>query len=286
MKNKLPIIVAILIFALSAFCLFACEPKDEAGAVDYKKENSFSVRMTESNSALTFEPVANIVHGQDGISYTSVKYRYGVLFYVGTNADASAYSYIGNALAKQGYLVVIDKDKTAYKNYSSTESVFSQYGNIDFFVSGHSAEGGAAAIRRAGESSCLGAILLAPIADRHAQLDENGNRVQDKNGVDIYVADTLANTSVPTLLIEGNSDLVRTSDQTKDVKERMPQNCVEKIIANGTHTGFFDIDDSENLPIKFSNFIADFNASGLEQKQSQRDATIKYFLDFMAPLTK
>lgn len=115
MKNKLSIISAILVLVLSATFLFACAQKDDAPvAVDYKQDNSFAVNTVEDDSALVFEPIADLVYGENGKSYKKVAYRYGVVFYTGLNIDASEYSYLGNALAKQGYLVIIKKTKPRF----------------------------------------------------------------------------------------------------------------------------------------------------------------------------
>lgn len=115
MKNKLSIISAILVLVLSATFLFACAQKDDAPvAVDYKQDNSFAVNTVDDDSALVFEPIADLVYGENGKSYKKVAYRYGVVFYTGLNINASEYSYLGNALAKQGYLVIIKKTKPRF----------------------------------------------------------------------------------------------------------------------------------------------------------------------------
>lgn len=165
MKNKLSIISAILVLVLSATFLFACAKKDDAPvAVDYKQDNSFAVNTVEDDSALVFEPIADLVYGENGKSYKKVAYRYGVVFYTGLNIDANEYSYLGNALAKQGYLVIIKKDKTSFYNYTATEEAFNKYPTVKFFIGGHSSEGGATAIRRASEHEQLivGALLFSP----------------------------------------------------------------------------------------------------------------------------
>lgn len=128
MKNKLSIISAILVLVLSATFLFACAQKDDAPvAVDYKQDNSFAVNTIEDDSALVFEPIADLVYGENGKSYKKVDYRYGVVFYTGLNINASEYSYLGNALAKQGYLVIIKKRQNLvlqlYRNRRSFQQI-------------------------------------------------------------------------------------------------------------------------------------------------------------------
>lgn len=289
MKNKLSIISAILVFVLSAICFFACAQKDEAPvAVDYKQDNSFAVNTVEDDSALVFEPIADLVYGENGKSYKKVDYRYGVVFYTGLNINASEYSYLGNALAKQGYLVIIKKDKTSFYNYTATEEAFNKYPTVKFFIGGHSSEGGATAIRRASENEQLivGALLFSPVSRQHKVLDENGNPQKDENGIEIQIADTLANSSLPTLLLLGDSDKVLTESQIADTLSKMPSNHIKHVIEGGTHIGFTSIDSVDDIPIKLPNYQADFEASDNIQKENQRALTIQYSLEFMKNLTK
>lgn len=281
MKNKLSIISAILVFVLSATFLFACAQKDDAPvAVDYKQDNSFAVNTIEDDSALVFEPIADLVYGENGKSYKKVDYRYGVVFYTGLNIDASEYSYLGNALAKQGYLVIIKKDKTSFYNYTATEEAFNKYPTVKFFIGGHSSEGGATAIRRASEHEQLivGALLFSPVSRQHKVLDENG--------IEIQIADTLANSSLPTLLLLGDSDKVLTESQIADTLSKMPSNHTKHVIEGGTHIGFASIDNVDDIPVKLPNYQADFGASDNIQKENQRALTIQYSLEFMKNLTK
>lgn len=289
MKNKLSIISAVLVLVLSATFLFACAQKDDAPvAVDYKQDNSFAVNTVEDDSALVFEPIADLVYGENGKSYKKVAYRYGVVFYTGLNIDASEYSYLGKALAKQGYLVIIKKDKTSFYNYTATEEAFSKYPTVKFFIGGHSSEGGATAIRRASENEQLivGALLFSPVSRQHKVFDENGNPQKDENGIEIQIADTLANSSLPTLLLLGDSDKVLTESQIADTLSKMPSNHTKHVIEGGTHIGFTSIDNVDDIPIKLPNYQADFEASDNIQKENQRALTIQYSLEFMKNLTK
>ena len=150
MKHKFTI-TAILIVALTACCLFACNDKgDSPVKVDYQSDNSYFVKTAESETALTFEPILDPVYSESGMTYKQVDYRFGVIFYVGTAIEPKYYEYLGNALAKQGYLVVIPKVtlNMTYAYYKAQEEAFSAYPNVKFFVAGHS-QGGGAALRRA-----------------------------------------------------------------------------------------------------------------------------------------
>lgn len=287
MKNKLSIISAILVFVLSAICLFACAQKDDAPvAVDYKQDNSFAVNTVENDSALVFEPIADLVYGENGKSYKKVAYRYGVVFYVGTAIEPKYYTYLGEALAKQGYLVVMPKVflNMAYTYYADTEKAFSDYPDVQFFIAGH-AQGGGAAIRRASENAqnVSGAMLFAPLGYRHKLLDGNGNPVKDEaTGVDKYVVDNLKDVDVPTLLIEAEQDRVLNDSMKEDAKSRLKDGYTHKVISPGAHMSFSTMDKDETLQF----FNNDGDGITEDEKNAQRALTIQYSLEFMKNLTK
>lgn len=284
MKGKITIAIALVLLITTAFCLLACD-KDESVSVDYSAENSFFVKTTDSDSALVFEPVQDPVYGDSGMTYTKVNYRYGVVFYVGTAIEPKYYEYLGTALAKQGYLVVMPKFKLnmAYNYYTEQEQAFSDYPNVKFFIAGHS-QGGGAAIRRASEnaSSVAGAILLSPLAYRHKKLDENGKPVKDENGVEIYIADNLKDVDVPTLLIEAAEDRVLTDEMKADARSRLKEGYTQKAISPGAHMSFCTADSDETL--KF--FNNDGDGISESDKQAQRTQTVAYVLEFIKNLSK
>lgn len=286
--SKIPAICVLIVLILTSFCLFACDKSDQKAIdVNYQIANDFQIKTSNTDEYLVFEPILNPIYNDTGMTYTAVNYRYGIVFYAGLNIGASEYSYLGNALAKQGYLVVVSKDKSSFYNYATSEKAFEQYKNVRFFVGGHSLQGGAAAIRRASETPDIaGVVLLAPVGDRHKVLDENGIPKKDENGIEIQVADTLANSSLPTLLVNGDSDKVLTQAQIADTLSRMPAYCVKKTIEYGTHLGFTDIDDSNDVPFKFPGYQADFDATASSQRKSQRNLTVRYILEFLTPLSK
>lgn len=286
--SKIPAICVLIVLILTSFCLFACNKSDQKAVdVNYQIANDFQIKTSNTDEYLVFEPILNPIYNDTGMTYTAVNYRYGIVFYTGLNIGASEYSYLGNALAKQGYLVVVSKDKSSFYNYATSEKAFEQYKNVRFFVGGHSLQGGAAAIRRASETPDIaGAVLLAPVGDRHKVLDENGMPEKDENGIEIQVADTLANSTLPTLLVNGDSDKVLTQAQIADTLSRMPAVCVKKTIEFGTHLGFTDIDDSNDVPFKLPGYQADFDATASSQRKSQRNLTVRYILEFLVPLSE
>lgn len=287
MKRKFTVLSAILIVALTACCLFACNDKDTSPAkVDYQSDNSYFVKTTESETALTFEPILDPVYSGSGMTYRQVDYRFGVIFYVGTAIAPKYYEYLGNALAKQGYLVVMPKVtlNMTYAYYKEQEEAFSAYPNVEFFVAGHS-QGGGAALRRASENAdtVAGAILLSPLCYRHKLLDSGGNSVKDEeSGVEKYIVDSLKGVEVATLLIEAEQDHVLTDEMKADAKTRIKDGYVHKVISPASHMSFSTMDSDEIL----KSFNNDGDGITEAQKQAQRNQTVEYILDFVKGLSK
>lgn len=288
MKKKTITTFLTLAFTL-VLCatLFACDRKGDDGKINYAIDNSFIVLERSIGNALVFSPVTNATRDENGkvTNGNNLNCEYGVILYVGMGVEPERYSYLATALAKQGYLVVIPQldNNLAYTHYQAEETAFETYGNVKFFIAGHSHQGGAAAIRRAAENKdkVAGVILLAPVADRHKLIGEDGNPVKDENGVTIYVADNLLDCSLPVLLVEADNDKVRTQEQSDNAKTRLKNGYVSKVLKEANHTAFAQIDVEDDLPIKLPNFIDDVNATTIEQKNAQRTETCTVVLAFL-----
>lgn len=289
MKKKIITTVLTLAFTL-VLCttLFACDKKSDDGKINYAIDNSFIVLERNVGNALVFSPVTNATRDENGqvTNGNNLNCEYGVILYVGMGVEPERYSYLATALAKQGYLVVIPQldNNLAYTNYRAEEKAFETYGNVKFFIAGHSFEGGASAIRRTSEckDKVMGTVLFAPVGSRHKLLDENSEPVKDDNGIEIYVSDNLLDCSLPVLLVEGDNDKVRTQEQSDNAKARLKDGYVSKVVQNGNHTAFAQIDVEDDLPIKFlPNFTDDVNATTIEQKNAQRTETCNVVLAFL-----
>ncbi len=287
-KKNITAIVAILFTIALCVTLFACDRNGDDGKINYAIDNSFIVLERNIGNALVFSPVTNATRDENGkvTNGNNLNCEYGVILYVGMGVEPERYSYLATALAKQGYLVVIPQldNNLAYTHYQAEETAFETYGNVKFFIAGHSFEGGASAIRRTSENKdkVMGTVLCAPVGSRHKLLDENGEPVKDDNGVEIYVSDNLLDCSLPVLLIEADNDKVRTQEQANDAKARLKDGYVSKIVQGGNHTAFAEIDIEDDLPIKFlPTYTADINATTIEQKTSQRSATCDFTLAFL-----
>lgn len=272
MKKTSALAIIFTIIVLSCCIGFvSCDKHDDPIQVNYALDNDFNVGVTDTQTRMTFEPLS-----ADGIR---VDYKYGLVFYPGTLIDAKYYEYLGNALAKQGYLVVIPKLLFAYAQYENEESAFADYPNVRFFVGGHS-QGGGAAIRRAQEcyDQITGAILFSPLAYRHQLLDENGDPVKDENEIEIYIKDTLIDLSLPALLLEASDDNVLSDEQKADAKSRLNENCtMSYAITPGSHMSFSTMDTDEIL----SMFNNDGNGMTQQEKDEQRNLAVIYTLAFM-----
>ncbi len=250
------IIVCALIFILS-IGLFACNKKIEPEItpdlpkkllpVDYSIDNDYLVLINENDDAVEFVP--------DG-----AKCEYGVIFYVGTSLAPNKYMYLGNALAKQGYLVVMPKRplNMTYFQYAEEETAFSNHPKVKFFLAGHS-QGGGAAVKRAQENAdkIEGIFLLAPLCYEIGTI-------------------TIADTNIPTLLINADNDHVLTDRMKSDAKSTLPENRTEILLENACHMSFSE-NDSESI-LKF------FGGDGPmtdEFRTAQRNNTLSAVLDFM-----
>lgn len=216
---------------------------NEVAGIDYFADNNYECLKVEDADFVTYEP-------KDATP------RYGLIFYVGTAIAPSYYDYLGEALAKQGYLMVIPKGSNgfAYMMYTKTELAFDCFPDVEFFVGGHS-QGGGAAVRRAEENTqkVKGVVLYAPLC---------------------YGKDSIVGSGLRTLLIEAKSDGVLSADMKADAKTRISEDRAEYMI-DGAHMSFSAFDD--DLTLKMFN---DGPASA-QVKAKQKELTIEYTLTFM-----
>ena len=233
-------IALLMVVIVCAFCFCSCE-KESSEIIDY------GCVKEDSKEYLVYRP-------ENGEA------KFGLIFYVGTAISPSNYEYLGKALASHGYALILPKVKGgfSYVFYEKEESAFSDFGEMGFFVGGHS-QGGGAAVRRAQENknAIYGVILYAPLC---------------------YGEDTLSNVYTPTLLIEATLDNVLTEDMKIDAKKRLPVTRTQHLI-EGCHMSFSS-NDSDAV-------LAMFNDGPLteEQKAKQKELTVEYTLAFMDKVT-
>lgn len=260
----------ILALCLCTLSFVACD-KRETPCVDYTLDNDFYVEFSNTQDYRIFCPKID--------KSQPITAKYGLIFYVGTGIDASYYDYLGTALAKQGYLTLISKNTFAYAQYQTTESAFSMYPDVKFFVGGHS-QGGGCAIRRAKEnsSSLLGALLFAPIAYRHKLLDKDNNPVLDDNGIEIYVKDSLVDAALPVLLLQASADRVLSDDIKADALSRLNKDRTQQhTLSPASHMSFSTFDDDAVLAL----FNGDGDGITQQEKDAQRIDTVQLSLAYM-----
>ncbi len=257
--KKLRLIAIFLLLSALFISLVGC---DRAKAVDYSAQNSFDVSVEDSKTALTFSP-------------KGVKATYGLIFYQGTAISADHYSYLGEALAAQGYVVVIPKTNMgmAFYGYSATEPAFERFKDVRFFVGGHS-QGGGAAVRRAQDNAdkVKGLILLAPLC---YTLKKGMFEGSENSEGDFY---NVADKDIPALILDASNDRVLSSSQRAASSECVNASLTTRIeISPGAHMSFSTLDDDATL----ATFLNDGDGISEQEKQAQREKTVQYILAFL-----
>ena len=256
-KTKLFCLILSLLIALCTLC--ACNDDDDSG-LDYSKDHDFQVIVTDNSDALTFAP-------------KDANYAYGLIFYKRDFISASDYSYLGQALAKQGFLVVIPKfELSAYTDYAPVEKAFTDNPNVRFFVGGHS-QGGGAAVRRSMENAnkIIGTIVFAPYFIDRLLYDENGGMILDENNAPVKIKDSIADTALPCLYVQAGDDNFLPQSMKDMTRSRLSNACTSANIEDGTHSAFSSAANDalgDGDPITIT-------------AVDQRQATIRYTLTFM-----
>lgn len=285
--KKISIALLIVAFALTLATSFAAcnKKKDTLPDVNYAITNNFEITTTDytiNPEAKEDERIGARIYAPNGVNA-----KYGVLFFPGTITAPEYYDYLCIALAKQGYFVATPALFLASLQYDTTtkpiaDAIIAKYPNLKFFVGGHS-QGGGAAIRFACEhlENTLGAILFAPydiFASREITREEYDKDCKAHpewfyvNGDKIYRTDTLANTNLPTLILEADKDHVLIGDAKNDAINKTPSKAMFFELKNACHMGFSTWDFNLN---------GDGEDITQEQKEAQRALTISYVLDFL-----
>lgn len=284
LKSVCIFLIAALLSTIGVLSFAACNNK-KVETVDYKKNNAYSFTQT----TYVVNPEADEASQLSAVIYTpnGVQAKYGLLFFLGTVIAPEHYDYLASALAKQGYVVAIAVEPFAYFGYDDrtkiiADKVVEKYQDLKFFVGGHW-QGGGAAMRFACEhlDQTLGAVFLAPLTfgardatqeeyDKDATAHPEWFNVNTDGS--ISRADTLVNTTLPTLLLEASNDHVLSTQQKKDALDKMPACMTHFVIQNASHMGF-------------STMALGLNGDGEdvteEDANNQRLLTVAYVLDFL-----
>ncbi|WP_368907662.1 alpha/beta hydrolase [Bacillus wiedmannii] len=215
------------------------------GSISFFVWSQFSYKPTKEALSLVDDKKdeENIVFGENDA-------KIGVVFYQGAKVEAEAYSYLGEALAKDGYFVVMPKLplNLAILGINAVDSVMEQYPEVQkWYVAGHS----------------MGGAMISKYAFQH----------EDKVGGIIflgsYPADDFSTKSIPMLSIYGEVDALATVEKIENNKKLMSKNTTMHMIKGGNHAHFGMYGEQKGD-----------NASLITAK-AQRDETVKVMEEWL-----
>ncbi|EPZ0457040.1 alpha/beta hydrolase [Bacillus cereus] len=176
--------------------------------------------------------------------------KIGVIFYQGAKVEAEAYSYLGEALAKDGHFVVIPKLplNLAILGINAVDSVMEQYPEVQkWYVAGHS----------------MGGAMISKYAF------QNEDKVDGIIFLGSYPADDFSTKSIPMLSIYGEVDALATVEKIENNKKLMSKNTTMHMIKGGNHAHFGMYGEQKGD-----------NASLITPK-AQRDETVKVMEEWL-----
>ncbi|MGG5781975.1 alpha/beta hydrolase [Bacillus albus] len=176
--------------------------------------------------------------------------KIGVVFYQGAKVEAEAYSYLGEALAKDGHFVVMPKLplNLAILGINAVDSVREQYPKVQkWYVAGHS----------------MGGAMISKYTFQHE------DKVDGIIFLGSYPADDFSTKSIPMLSIYGEVDALATVEKIENNKKFMSKNTTMHMIKGGNHAHFGMYGEQKGD-----------NASLITPK-AQRDETVKVIEEWL-----
>ncbi|PDY35957.1 alpha/beta hydrolase [Bacillus wiedmannii] len=156
---------------------------------------------------------------EDNIVFGQKDAKVGVIFYQGAKVEAEAYSYLGEALAKDGHFVVMPKLplNLAILGINAVDSVIEQYPEVQkWYVAGHS----------------MGGVMISKYAF------QNEDKVDGIIFLGSYPADDFSTKLIPMLSIYGEVDALATVEKIENSKKLMSKNTTMHMIKGGNHANF------------------------------------------------
>jgi hypothetical protein len=187
---------------------------------------------------------------EDHIVFGEKDAKIGVVFYQGAKVEAEAYSYLGEALAKDGHFVVMPKLplNLAILGINEVDSVIEQYPEVQkWYVAGHS----------------MGGAMISKYAFQHE------DKVDGIIFLGSYPADDFSTKSIPMLSIYGEVDALATVEKIENNKKLMSKNTTMHMIKGGNHAHFGMYGEQKGD-----------NASLITAK-AQRDETVKVMEEWL-----
>jgi len=184
------------------------------GSITFLTWSQFTYKPTKEALSLVDnkKDEENIVFGEKDA-------KIGVIFYQGAKVEAEAYSYLGEALAKDGHFVVMPKLplNLAILGINAVDSVMEQYPEVQkWYVAGHS----------------MGGAMISKYAFQHEE------KVDGIILFGSYPADDFSTKSIPMLSIYGEVDALATVEKIENNKKLMSKNTTMHMIKGGNHANF------------------------------------------------
>lgn len=148
MKKTLLISTSIILAFIFIFLIWSINPLKPLSEVENYLKSSENVKIEYVGKDIFFKPKTNS--------------NIGIIFYPGGHVDYRAYAPLGFYLAKNNINFVLLKMplNLAFFRTNGAKNIIDKYGNIEWYVAGHSL-GGIAAIEFAKKNNVEGVILLA-----------------------------------------------------------------------------------------------------------------------------
>ncbi|HFJ9468792.1 alpha/beta hydrolase [Bacillus paranthracis] len=184
------------------------------GSISFFVWSQFSYKPTKEALSLVDEK-----KDEDYIAFGEKDAKIGVIFYQGAKVEAEAYSYLGEALAKDGHFVVMPKLplNLAILGINEVDSVIEKYPEVQkWYVAGHS----------------MGGAMISKYAFQHEE------KVDGIIFLGSYPADDFSTKSIPMLSIYGEVDALATVEKIEDNKKFMSKNTTMHMIKGGNHAHF------------------------------------------------
>ncbi|MCU4766627.1 alpha/beta hydrolase [Bacillus toyonensis] len=184
------------------------------GSITFLTWSQFTYKPTKEALALVDnkKDEENIVFGQKDA-------KVGIVFYQGAKVEVESYSYLGEALAKDGHFVVMPKLplNLAILGTNVVDSIIEKYPEVQkWYVAGHS----------------MGGAMISRYAFQHEE------KVDGIILLGSYPADDFSNKLMPMLSIYGEVDGLATVEKIKNNKKLMSKNTTMHMIKGGNHANF------------------------------------------------
>lgn len=204
-KYTISTIVILIIFSIVGMLIWTSntyKPSEEVFALvdnsDYEKEDDFYV----------FQP-KNESNGK------------GIVIYPGALVEPLSYSYIGNELSKEGYLVAIpdvNLNLSITENNKADEFILKNDQIKEWYVAGHSMGGVSAAFYAEEKQELVdGVIFLGSYPSKSTDLSDNNQKI---------------------LSIYAENDGLTTIEDIEDSKKNLPKDAIFVEIDGGNHANF------------------------------------------------